>query len=68
MRHELFNTWLIEKQNVEHILAHLRVANFDPEFFRPYEPQIIDAWNKLNPANQIQLKAKSAFKKLIFGN
>ncbi len=68
MRHELFNTWLIEKQSVEHVLAHLRVANFDPEFFRPYEPQIIDAWNKLNPANRIQLKSKSAFKKLIFGN
>lgn len=68
MRHELFNKWLIEKQNVEHVLAHLRVANFDPEFSRVYETEIIDAWNKLNPTHQIQLKTKSAFSKLIFGS
>ena len=68
MRHEIFNRWLLEKQKVEHIMSHLSAANFDPEFFKPFEQQIINAWNNQYPANTIQLKAKSAFTKLIFGN
>lgn len=68
MRHEIFNRWLLEKRNVEHIMSHLSVANFDPEFFKTYEAEIIEAWNTQHPQHRVQLKPKSAFKKLIFGN
>lgn len=68
MRHEIFNRWLLEKRNVEHIMSHLSVANFDPEFFKTYEAEIIGAWNTQHPQHRVQLKPKSAFKKLIFGN
>lgn len=68
MRHEIFNRWLLEKRNVEHIMAHLSVANFDPEFFKTFEAEIIEAWNTQHPQLRVQLKPKSAFKKLIFGN
>lgn len=68
MRHEIFNRWLLEKRNVEHIMSHLSVANFDPEFFKTFEAEIIEAWNTQHPQHRVQLKPKSAFKKLIFGN
>lgn len=68
MRHQLFNKWLIEKQSVEHVMSHLNVANFDPEFFKQFEQQIINAWNKQHPQNMVVLKPKSVFSKLLFGN
>ncbi len=68
MRHELFNRWLLEKRSVEHIMAHLNVANFDPEFFKNYETEIIAAWNTQHPQNRILLNQKSNFSKLIFGS
>ncbi len=40
MRHEVFNTWLTQKQDVDYVIDHLAEANFDPEFFRKYESEI----------------------------
>jgi len=40
MRHEVFNSWLSEKQDVEYVINHLAEANFDPEFFKKYETEI----------------------------
>lgn len=68
MRHEIFNRWLMEKRTVEHVMAHLSIANFDPEFFKTYESLVVDAWNKKYPSHAVQLKSRSSFKKLIFGN
>lgn len=44
MRHEVFNRWLTEKQKVNYVVEHLTEANFDPEFYTPYEPEIIAAY------------------------
>jgi NADH dehydrogenase FAD-containing subunit len=66
MRHAVFNQWLLEKQTVDHILANLSAANFDPEFFTRYETDIIKKWNAENPGSSITLKSKSSHNKLIF--
>ncbi len=34
MRHETFDRWLSEKVAVQYVIAHLKEAHFDPEFFR----------------------------------
>jgi NADPH-dependent 2,4-dienoyl-CoA reductase/sulfur reductase-like enzyme len=65
LRHELFNTWLQENKTVEYILEHLKAANFDPEFFAPFEQEIIDLWNKTHKQNMI-LKNKKSLLKMIF--
>ena len=41
MRHELFDRWLTEGREVKHVMTHLADANFDPEFFRTYEKDIL---------------------------
>jgi len=58
MRHEFFDKMLTNKKSVEHVLAHLADANFDPEFYQLHEKEIINKFNIENGTN-IQLKKKS---------
>jgi len=44
MRHEVFDKWLTEKRDLGYVIANLRKANFDPEFFKHYESEIIRAY------------------------
>ena len=46
MRHELFDRWLTEERTVEQVMEQLADANFDPEFYRHYENDILDAFNQ----------------------
>ena len=55
MRHEFFDKILTEKKSVEYVLEHLADANFDPEFYKLHEPEIVAKFNKENNTN-IQLK------------
>ncbi|MFD1615605.1 NAD(P)/FAD-dependent oxidoreductase [Gelatiniphilus marinus] len=58
MRHEFFDKVLTEKRSVDYVLEHLADANFDPEFYKLYEPEIVAKFNHENNTN-IQLKKKS---------
>ena len=49
--------WIREKTHIEHVLQHLGMANFDPEFFSEYETAVIDVYNK-NTGKNIVLKTK----------
>jgi hypothetical protein len=40
MKHETFDSWLNENQNVAHVVDNLRKANFDPEFYKKLESNI----------------------------
>ncbi|MFD0834261.1 NAD(P)/FAD-dependent oxidoreductase [Mariniflexile aquimaris] len=44
MRHETFDRWLSEKRDIEYILNHLSEANFDPEFYKRFEHEILNAY------------------------
>ncbi len=51
MRHQTFDTWLTEKRDVNYVMTHLPEANFDPEFFKKFENDILTAFNnQLQPA------------------
>ena len=45
LRHEVFDRWLNEKRNVDYVLEHLLDANFDPEFYKNFEAQIVSKYN-----------------------
>ena len=45
MRHEVFDQWLTEKRSIEYVIQHLAEANFDPEFYRTMEIEILSAFN-----------------------
>ncbi len=44
MRHEVFDRWLNEKRDLDYVISNLKIANFDPEFFRHYEGDILKAY------------------------
>ena len=58
MRHAFFDKVLTEKRSVTYVLKHLADANFDPEFYKLHEPEIVTKFNKENNTI-IQLKKKS---------
>jgi NAD(P)H-nitrite reductase large subunit len=45
-RQETWQRWIADARDVDHVVANLRQANFDPEFFRQYEDDIIAAYNQ----------------------
>jgi len=49
MRHEVFDRWLTEIRDVNYVINHLAEANFDPEFFKRFEKDILNTYQ-----NQLQ--------------
>ncbi len=45
MRHEVFDRWLTEKRDVDYVMNHLNEANFDPEFYKHFEREILATYN-----------------------
>ncbi|MCH2228912.1 MAG: FAD-dependent oxidoreductase [Crocinitomicaceae bacterium] len=64
MRHPVFNNWLLEGASIEDVLADLKTANFDPEFYSNYEDEIIAQYNTQFNAN-IQVNKAKWWQKLI---
>ena len=44
MKHEVFDNWLSEKRNVDHVINNLASANFDPEFYKRFESEILRSY------------------------
>ena len=49
MRHEVFDKWLTEKRTIDYVVEHLVEANFDPEFYKHFEKEILSTYK-----NQLQ--------------
>jgi len=49
MRHETFDKWLTEERSVDFVIENLKQANFDPEFYKTYETEIQQNFNKHQP-------------------
>ncbi|RKS55115.1 pyridine nucleotide-disulfide oxidoreductase [Gillisia mitskevichiae] len=49
MRHETFDKWLTEERSVDFVIENLKQANFEPEFYKTYETEIQQSFNKHQP-------------------
>ncbi len=58
MRHDFFDRMLSKKRTIEYVLAHLCDANFDPEFYKLHEQEIVGKFNYEN-STSIHLKKRS---------
>jgi NAD(P)H-nitrite reductase large subunit len=56
-RHEVCEKWIAENTHVEEVLQNLGLANFDPEFYKEYEQEVIDVYNKQSGKN-LKLKQR----------
>ena len=46
LRHPVFNHWLLNNASIDEVLSNLKSANFDPEFYKKYEDDIIRCFNQ----------------------
>ena len=56
-RHEVCERWLRDKTPITEVIQNLGLANFDPEFYREYEAEVVAIFNKKTGRN-LQLKTK----------
>jgi NADPH-dependent 2,4-dienoyl-CoA reductase/sulfur reductase-like enzyme len=65
LRHETFERWLKDRRPIEYVLEHLPQANFDPEFFKQHESDILTEFNR-QTGSTLRLKAKKGILKRWF--
>jgi NAD(P)H-nitrite reductase large subunit len=65
MRHEVWDKWLSAGKSIEYVLENLPQANFDPEFFKQHEVEIIAKYNH-ETASSLQLKSKKGIFSKLF--
>ncbi|RZN83553.1 MAG: NAD(P)/FAD-dependent oxidoreductase [Winogradskyella sp.] len=46
MRHDVFDRWLSEEKDVDFVMNNLTEANFDPEFYKRFETEILTTYNQ----------------------
>ena len=51
LRHEVCEQWIKKERSVEYALEHLKDANFDTEFYKKHEKQLINHYNQENGTN-----------------
>ncbi|MBC7775032.1 MAG: FAD-dependent oxidoreductase, partial [Phycisphaerae bacterium] len=56
-RHEVCEKWIREKAHIETVLQNLGLANFDPEFSKQYEAELVAIYNRQTNKN-LTLKQK----------
>ncbi len=64
LRHELFDNWLKNRASIEEVMANLKTANFDPEFYTHYEEAILNQFNEKSRLN-ISFKKRSWWRNLL---
>jgi NAD(P)H-nitrite reductase large subunit len=56
-RQEVCEKWIREKTHVEQVLQDLGLANFDPEFYREYEQDVLDQYQRQS-GRTVRLKTR----------
>jgi len=64
-RQELCQEWIRTQTHIEEVLQNLGAANFDPEFFKEYESEVVRIYHEQNPDKNITLKRKRGLKNLF---
>lgn len=64
-RHEIWDQWIKAGKTVDYVLENLPTANFDPEFFKQYEAEIISKYNQEN-GKSLKIKTKKGLFAKIF--
>ena len=64
LRHKICDKWINNKTPIEQVMVELKNANFDPEFYKEYENDIIAQFNQENGTN---IKPKKRNLLAIFG-
>ena len=64
-KHVVCERWIKERADVTYVIEHLKEANFDPEFYRTYEAEIISEFNKAYPERAVRVKRRGRVAALL---
>lgn len=64
-RHDVCDEWLRDERPLRFVLENLGVANFDPEFYRQHEADLIAIYNQAHPDDPVTLKRKRGLRGLF---
>jgi NAD(P)H-nitrite reductase large subunit len=59
-RHAICEKWIKESTKISEVLMNLSLANFDPEFFKEFEKEIVHMYNQ-QAGEQLELKSKRSW-------
>ena len=63
-RQELCQAWIREETHIEEVLQNLGAANFDPEFFKQHEEEVLGIYNRQTGKN-LQIVRKKGLKNVF---
>lgn len=63
-RNEVCDKWIRENTNIEKVLEQLNLANFDTEFFKTYEKELVANFNK-KTGKSIKLKNRKSLNAVL---
>lgn len=63
-RHEVCEKWILDHTSIDKVMSHLSLANFDPEFYREYESEILEIYN-IRFDKQIRAKSSRTLDKVL---
>ncbi len=61
-KHAVCNAWLENEAIITEVMQNLRHANFDPEFFKKYEEDVVHQYNLMEPEQPIEVRKKKFWK------
>lgn len=63
-RHEVCEKWIADKTLIEEVLQDLSLANFDPEFYKEYEKDVIQLYNQQS-GKKLKLRKKRSLNQVF---
>ncbi|OAV43371.1 NAD(P)/FAD-dependent oxidoreductase [Lewinella sp. 4G2] len=63
-RHEVCEKWILDGAHVETVLQDLGMANFDPEFYKEYEHEVVALYNQ-QTGKQLRLEKKRGLNNVL---
>jgi len=64
LRHNVFDNFLRNGRKMDYVLQNLKAANFDPEFYQTFEPEIIQAYNS-KTGSKLKVKRAGGLKAVL---
>ena len=64
LRHNVFDDFLRNNRKMDYVLENLSAANFDPEFYRSFEEEIVSSYNAQTGSN-IKVKKSRGLKAVL---
>ncbi|MEM9547268.1 MAG: FAD/NAD(P)-binding oxidoreductase [Bacteroidota bacterium] len=63
-RHEVCEKWIRDQAHIEEVLQNLGMANFDPEFYKQYEQDIVKLYN-MQTGKNLKLKQRRGLNRVL---